>query len=503
MVSPRYSEMPRRLSGGPSGQSFSAQMNEMRADYTAAKESRFQRRRRVIASGSGPDWHYRTQHDYLKIMEYARDMDRNDVIVGSILDRATYNTIQGGFKIDFDTGSQTFDDDLFGGWHNYAHVAENIDIAGEETFADMEAKTFRSSKVDGDIWPIAMDDGCLQMFEAHRVRTPSRTKKSIFQGVELNEFRKPQRVWVTKEDMQFDMTQTLVSDFTPYPVRDGNGVRRAFHVHTTTRKRFTQTRGISAFATIFDLIGMHDDIEFAAVLKQQLQNALIFFKERTKEFQGGPEEPMGPNHQHAREDGSIETIEGLGPGTMLKGKVGETIKGFMSTVPGADFFPHVKLILTLMGVNLGMPLILVLMDASETNFSGWRGAFDQAKLGFRENQRQMERRFCTPVLEFHLAMRSLADPGFRKKLQEVRLKSMARGHRWFHWHHPTWPYVNPLEDRQADLIAVANYQEAPSTNMAKNGIDHDREIQRGITDRGKAIEWAFIEADRLNKKMYS
>ena len=496
MVTPRYAPM-----GRPLPQSFNATMGEMRADYTAAKQSRFQKQRRVIQSGSGPDWHYRTQHDFLKIVEYAGDIDRNDVIMGSITDRSVHNTIQGGFKLDFDTGDQNFDADLAGGWSNYADVADNFDIAGEETFSDLQSKLYRSAKVAGDIWAVGTDSGHQQIFEAYRVRTPTRTKRNIFQGVELDAFRKPLKVWVTNEDLQFDMTQTLISDYTPCSVRDGNGVRRVMQVHPGTKKRTKQTRGISAYAPIFDLVGMHDDIQFAAVLKQQLQNALIFFKERTKDFAGGPEEALGKAYTVNREDGSVETVENLGPGTMIKGKVGETIKGFQSTVQAGDLYTHVKMILTLMGVNLGLPLIFVLMDGSETNFSGWRGAFDQAKLGFRENQRQMERQYCTPTLRLHLAIRSLLEPGFAKKLEEIRLACRAKGRQWFKWHHPTWPYVNPLDDRNADLVAVSNYQEAPSTNMARNGLEFERETRRGITDRANAIEWAFMAADQLNKKM--
>ena len=83
----------------------------------------------------------------------------------------------------------------------------------------------------------------------------------------------------------------------------------------------------------------------------------------------------------------------------------------------------------------------------------------------------------------------------------MRLRNLEKGRQWFKWHHPTWPYVNPLDDRNADLVAVSNYQEAPSTNMARNGLEFDRETKRGIEDRARAIEWAFLAADELNQKM--
>jgi capsid protein len=469
---------------------------QMEAEYQAAKNTRFQRYRRIIQSGSGPDWHYRTQHDFMKIMEYARDMDRNDVVLGSIIDRSAINTIQGGAKLDFHTGDSSFDRDLLAGWREYTGIAENIDITGEDTLSDMEFTSFRSAKVDGDVWPVCMDDGRFQMFEAHRVRTPTRTKRNIFQGVELDGYRKPLTAWMTMEDMQFDMGQTVIKDYAQYPIRDKNGIRRVLQVHTNTKKRFTQTRGISGLAPCFDLIGMHDDIEFAAVLRQQVSNALIIFKERDKDFLGGSQEGLGETTQTTRQDGSVETLQSIGPGTIVSGQPGEKYRMDSPNVPGEQFLPHVKMILTLIGINLGMPLILVLMDASETNFSGWRGAFDQAKMGFQHNQRQMIRRFNDPVLQIHLAQRRIQSLSFSHQLDLIIAKHGQHG--FYTWHQPTWPYINPMEDRQADLIAVANYQEAPSTNAARNGRDYRSEMRKGIADRGMAIEMAMAEADRLN-----
>jgi len=69
--------------------------DEIRADYAAAKSSRFRRHRSgVPTSGAHADYHYRSESDYLRLMEWARDFDRNDVLVGSLLDRCCHNTVQ-------------------------------------------------------------------------------------------------------------------------------------------------------------------------------------------------------------------------------------------------------------------------------------------------------------------------------------------------------------------------------------------------------------------------
>ena len=472
--------------------------NEQQSRYGSARDSRFRRRRQTAPMGSGGDYHLQG-NDFLRIMEYARALDRDDSIIGSVLDRAELNTVQNGFLLDFDTGDKTLDQDLLGDHIEWATSPERCDTSGELAFAELESMAFRFSKVDGDLWALLTDDDQIQPWEAHRIRTPSgsvRGDRSIINGVELNEARERLQVWITQEDVSPWITN--VDKFETRPIRDGLGMRRVLQVYADT-KRYTLTRGVSCFQKLYDLAGMRDDTEFAALLKQQLQNALVFTEEM-KPGDNGVSAPFGEQETEVRPDGTVETVEGIGPGTIVRGKNGRSLKPFMNTAPGPEFVGHIRHILTLMGVNLGMPLVLVLMDASETNFSGWRGAFDQAKLGFRRNQDRLLKRWHNPILAWRLRYRRMNDSSIDRAMTRIVEKARAAGKQWYKWHLPSWPYVSPLEDSQASLIAVANYQEAPSTNMARSGLDYDREMQRGIEDRGMAIELAIEEAQRLNEK---
>ena len=70
----------RRIEDQPS---LAGWFDGMRADYDAAKSSRFQRKRTGVSlGGSGADYHFRSEADYLRLMEYSRDLDRNDLAIG-------------------------------------------------------------------------------------------------------------------------------------------------------------------------------------------------------------------------------------------------------------------------------------------------------------------------------------------------------------------------------------------------------------------------------------
>lgn len=476
---------------------------DQRAAYGAARDNRLRRRRITPSMGAPGDYHL-PGNDFLKIMEYARAMDRDDAILGSVLDRAEINTIQGGFTLDFDTGDITLDEELLGGWCEWSEDPDRCDVAGEMCFAEMESMAFRSSRVDGDIWALLTDGGQIQWFEADRLRTPSGLEnRHIVQGVELDAARRQMAVWLTPAQVGPRIYDFKTTELYKVPVRDDDGLRRMLQIFAGP-KRPTLTRGLSVYQKLFDLAGMHDDTQFAALLKQQLQNAVIF-TEKLLPGDYGPPTRFGPTETPGEQvpaGNSIVTteVQGVGAGVAVSAANGRELSPSRNTAPGPDFVGHVKMILTLMGVNLGMPLVLVLMDAKETNFSGWRGAFDQAKMGFRRNQRRELQRFNEPVLKWHLALRQQKDSRLMAAMDRIVRKAKAAGKQWYKWHLPTFPYVNPMDDASANLIAVANYQEAPSTNMAKQGLDHDRENTRGIEDRLYCMRKAATAAADFNKE---
>jgi hypothetical protein len=137
----------------------------------------------------------------------------------------------------------------------------------------------------------------------------------------------------------------------------------------------------------------------------------------------------------------------------------------------------------------------VLMDASETNFSGWRGAIDQARLGFRRNQRRLYTRFHKPVYQTKVRQWMAADPSFYRASQRNGIDIFS--HRW---NAPTWPYIQPLQDASADLLRIRNGLISQRRRCAERGLDWD-DLRREITeDNAAMISDAQEKAGELNKK---
>ena len=89
------------------------------------------------------------------------------------------------------------------------------------------------------------------------------------------------------------------------------------------------------------------------------------------------------------------------------------------TLPGLQFFEHSQMLLGILAVNLDLPLCVFLLDASETNYSGFRGAIDQARQRWREIQSWMMGSFHGPVYEWKVRQWAVTDSALRKAVERA------------------------------------------------------------------------------------
>jgi lambda family phage portal protein len=461
---------------------------DYRADYSAGTPSRF-RRTRTGLYGSG-DSHYANEQKFLLTREYVRDMDRNDAVVGPIVDRAVDNQVQQGLRLEPQTGDPKLDTDLAARFHAWSSDADECDASGEWTFPEMERLITRAEYVDGDQFALPLDDGSLQLVEAHRCRTPTNTRLNVVHGVLLDKRRRPLQYWFCPDNLDPYARFDRVGDAVKIDARDEEGNKQVFHLYKPNR--VTQTRGVTAFKAVFDICGMLEDTNFAVLVKQQFAACLMAFLERTESFASDPR--TGERRLENLVDGTTATVEGIAPGMFLRGAKGEKLSMLSPNIPANEYFQHMEFLLNIIGINLGLPLLLVLMNSSHTNFSGYRAEFDQAKIGFRNNQARRVNRFYRPVYQWKVRQWLTEDPALRSSAKRSGISIF--GHRW---NLPGWPYIQPLHDAQADVLRMNNLLASPTQIHAEDGGDFRSSVKESIRDNGLAIELAITEAQRLEK----
>jgi len=467
--------------------SLQKQFDEIRADYDMSRASRFVRRRTGVSpQGSGPDYHYRTESKYYADIEQARDMDRNDALVGILADRRVDNIVQGGFTLDPKTGDKKLDQDLYARWCEEADDPDLCDIAGESTWNEIERQCVRSESIDGDIVVTGTEDGPFQLLESHAIQTKSKVE-STFLGVTTDRYKKRVQYWVLEELNEFGSKGSA----TPIDVRNSDGIRQLFHVYNP--RRVLQTRGVTQLAPIFSYSGMLEDINFAKLVQQQVVSCFAVFRKLAAGSSALPSvDGYGISSTETTASGTRQ-LEGVSPGMEIVGQPGEELQGFSPNVPNSEYFQQVKLILQVIGVNFGLPLCLVLMDGSETNFSGWRGAVDEARKGFIADQQNLVRRLHRPAYRWKVSQWMAEDSALRRAASKSSVDVL--GH---NWNLPTWSYIEPVADAEGDATQLKYALTSPRRMHAARGKDWEEVSDEIVEDNGYAISNAMKTAEKIN-----
>ena len=470
-------------------------MRSMRNDYDAAKKTRFKRTRTGVSpTGSGADYHYRSELAYFGAMETARDLFRNHPLIGQGIRRLISNILLGGFSFDARTGDPGADKELAAWRQGWADDPEQCDLAGEHNWRTMEKLTLQQVIVDGDVMHLPQRSGCLQQVEAHRLRTPRGTSRNVIHGVLLSEYRRRMEYWITKEDIDPMQPVRLVGDVRRYPVRDADGNRQVFHHYMPDRT--SQTRGVTAFIPAIDTAGMGDDLMFAQLVKAQMSACVTLLRELGADAQVGTPGQGLETSTETRPDGTTRTLAGWQPGLEVFGFPGEKLNGFSPNVPNAEFFQHAMLILTIVAVNLDLPVAVLMLDPTQAgNFSSWRGAMQQARMRHREIQQWLIDSFHAPIYRWKVRHWMQTNPALQKMLGAPKLNPY--GHRW----QPRgWDYIEPYKDAKADELKVDTAQTSPRRRAAERGLDWDDITAEIVEDRSLAIERAFEKAAELSAK---
>ncbi len=468
--------------------------NELRADFRAGKDTRFvSRLTGVNPSGSGADYHYRSESQWLHMLERARHYQRNDQVVGQGIRRVVANIVQDGFRLDPQTGDEELDARIKDDWQTWTGDADLCHSEGELTFAEIEALVLSSVITDGDCFALPLRSGQLEMIEAHRCRTPSNTQRNVVHGVLLDDAAKRLEYWFTREDLATYQPLTKVSQVTPYAARNAQGERQVLHLYMPYR--FSQRRGISALAPVSDTVGMHDDVQFATLVKSQMAALIAILHERGPNWQPMGSQQKGPQTREDVGGGYTRTIEGLSAGLEIFGDIDEKLSAFAPQIPSPEFFPHTMLLLTFIAINLDIPVHVLLLDPSKTNFSGWRGAIDQARLRFRQIQSWLVSKFDSPVYRWWLRRKLASEADYVEAAKRVGAKIFA--HRF---NPPQFPYIEPLTDVTTDDMQVGRCLNSRRRVQAARGRDQDEVAAEIVADNAQMIRLALIEAARINSE---
>jgi capsid protein len=482
-------------------------LREMRSGYAAARNSRYRTRPSdIAASGSNADYHYRNESDFWRQCEWARDYDRNNCLVAQGINRLVGNVLMRGPTLSPETGNEELDLELYTRITAHANNRMRFDCRGERTLNEHAAASFRSELVDGDICNLPLSDRTVQAMELHRLRSPNQspsgkslsTTGNIVHGVQTDRRGRAVKYWFTQDDQGFDafVKQRDLVPCEAFLNDEWGEFANVWHLKNVSRT--SQTRGTTIFGPIFDILGMHDDIQLAKLVEHQVASCIAIVRQEVASagFMGQTAAPLGAERTETQSDGSQRIVHNLTPGLELRAKSGEKIEAFTPNIHSQGWIDQATVLLAFIAVNMGLPPMVFMLDPS-SNFSGHRGAMEQARIGFRRWQDHIDAGVNVPWYRWQVRQELLADRYLFELWRQSGVGLNVFNHRW---NPHAWPYIQPKEEAEARSFRRSVLLASPRKIAAEEGEDWETLVDDSIADNVYLLRSAAQAADVLNRE---
>lgn len=397
----------------------------------------------------------------------SRNLDRNNALAAALLDRACENVIGHGMKLQALTDDEDFNDAAEALWCDWWE--NKADVRGMLTGAQLESLLYRAHLCDGDVGGVLLDlnngrpDGLLiQAVTGDYIDTAAGgydTKTRTYEGITWNEFWRPLAFNVLVDDPA-NYTRKSV----PVPARD--------FIFYPRMKSTRQLRGEPAFATIFDLFDQTTGIIDASAVAVRIaacQAMLI------KKAAAGT--AFGALGSVTNSQGTAQQALTIEPGMVHYLQPGEEVESFNPNQPQQNLTEFIRLLIRTAGLSLGLPLEILMLDFSQSNYSNARAALLQLQRACRPQQRLFCKRVMSRIYQWRIS--KAVNNG------ELALPDSIKDTFWSHnFLPPGWAWVDPEKDLSAKLTAL----DAGLTSKAQICAEQGEEYENIRAVRAKEIE---------------
>jgi lambda family phage portal protein len=390
-----------------------------------------------------------------QLRDRARDLERNNTIACGMLDRATENVIGHGFRLQAQTDDGKFNKQVEALWSDWT---ERADIRGRRSWVQLQRLIYRSRLRDGDV-------GCAFVQRGQDVRL-----QPISGDLIDTQYGGYDAATNTYDGIQFDkdgraQAYNVISLAPLTGQRTATVVSANDFVFLSRDKNLDQVRGEPCFAQVMPLFDQIDGYIEAVVIAARVAacQALLI-----KSGNSGKE--IGKLGTAQNSQGQYQPIAGMEPGMVRYLRPGEEVVAVNPTQPQQQFPDFVAMLLRFAGVSLGMPLELVLLDFSRTNYSSARAALLQAYRVFRSEQTYFTDHFLRRVYRWRVS----------KWVKDGVLVPPAaiQSNYWKHsWIAPGWAWVDPTKEIEAALMEVDGGLNTLTNIAAQHGHDFYELVQ--------------------------
>lgn len=421
------------------------------------------------AEGRTPSNSTGSQHqlyDRKRLIAQSREFMRDNSIYYSMIEKSTAYIIGDGYTLQAQTRSDSWNRKAEAQYKNFMM---NPDIKGILTGASFERMVCKEQLTAGDVGVLKTNEGKLQIFEAEQIND-----SEYKDGIKKDNFGKPLTYYVEGYTSNGNLNRKSV----PLSPND--------FLLISDPDRPSSVRSTPCGQSSFSNLHRISDILDAEAIAWQLLSRMALSINR-KDAAAKALDISGDDDQanSTGNDAEIsERITETSYATIFHGEVGEEISSIDRNLPGKDFPQSIKMFLRLLGLPLGLPLELILIDYSDTNYSSSRALLEQAFVNFKRRQNLLEYKYHRPVYEWFI------------NNQIAKGELAERKDKFKHsWIKPTFPWIDQLKEAQAWGSKLDRSLTTQGKAIKSLGDDPDEILDL----REKEINNAIERANRINE----
>ncbi len=351
-----------------------------------------------------------------QLIAYNRDLDVNDPLTKGVNDRTHDNVWGTGLtwrpRPNWKALGRTQEwaaewaRDVEQQWLDYSTNPDSFDAARMDNFASMGSMVARRILVDGGslllpLWLTGRETYTnFSLIDVERLSQPNgQTETSRFHdGVEKNRFGGPVRYHISKFHPNDSSPDAAVTEWTAVPARRLTNAAPKFWrrrlIHAFERTRPGQVRGLPWNASLIPVTRLLNQFTLDEVTSAA-KNAMI---PATLESAGTAEqltEAFGGSAQYLEERGSWSVDFQSGGIPVLF--PGDKLNPYHNVRPSNAFRDFIEMMARFLGAGSSMPLEHVLMDWTNSTYSGARAGLLEAWRSWMCRRQTLVREYCMPV----------------------------------------------------------------------------------------------------------
>lgn len=388
------------------------------------------------------------------IRSRARDLERNDPVIGGILAALTANVVGSGLNMQAASNDEEFNKTIEGLFREWMHP-ENCDATQRQSLTEMLNMIVRRYVIDGGILVIySIDDKAefplsLQLREVDDFTSqdlPNINGGNIMSdGVEMTSYGRPVAYWLTQTDAN-GMETTV-------PVRI-DADRADF---LWSRVRPSQYREMSLLARIIVALSDLHDYNDAVAFQQKTAACTSVFIEQENQT-GSP--------GRAVNTATGERLEKIQAGSVKYLRPGEKAKPLIPTGQAAEVENYLTTQLRMIAADQGLSLESATRNVSNVNYSSAR-----QNLLADQKTYKIFRAYLIEHLLRPLYKRFVMSCYLKGLLNNTKFNPNDKSYFSATWLGEGLPWIDPKKEAEADAIKLLNGGLSFKEYCAQQGVD--------------------------------